>query len=112
MMDVPSICREQSPVAFRHDPNADAQLGEEDTRLEDYLNDKIQTRADLASLASLIQTVELQKKQLEEQVGSRNSLRVACVSELIICIASRCQSQIGTVKTGLCEPQYPDPPTS
>jgi hypothetical protein len=67
-MEVPSICREQSPVAFRHDPKADAELEEVDTRLEDYLNDKIQTRADLASLASLMENVELQKKQLEDQV--------------------------------------------
>ena len=69
-MDVPSICRERSPEAFRHDHISDVSLGEEDTRLEDYLNDKIQTRADLASLASLMENVELQKKQLEDQVGS------------------------------------------
>lgn len=55
-------------MAFRHDPKADAELEEVDTRLEDYLNDKIQTRADLASLASLMENVELQKKQLEDQV--------------------------------------------
>lgn len=68
-MDVPSICRERSPMAFRNDHISDVSLGEEDTRLEDYLNDKIQTRADLASLASLMENVELQKKQLEDQVG-------------------------------------------
>ena len=68
-MEVPSICREQSPVAFHHDPIPDVSLGEGDTRLEDYLNDKIQTRADLASLASLMENVEFQKKQLEGQVS-------------------------------------------
>ena len=88
-------------MAFRHDPSPNPQLGEEDTRLEDYLNDKIQTRADLASLATLMETVELQKKQLEEQVGSRYSLIVACASELMICTASRCQSKIRTVERGL-----------
>ena len=56
-------------MAFRNDHISDVSLGEEDTRLEDYLNDKIQTRADLASLASLMENVELQKKQLEDQVG-------------------------------------------
>lgn len=70
MAEVPSIPRERRSLPFRHDPKSDAQLGEVDTRLEDYLNDKIQTPADLASLASLMENVELQKKQLEEQVGS------------------------------------------
>lgn len=41
---------------------------EKDIRLEDYINDKIQTTADLGNLASLISNVEIQKKQLEEQV--------------------------------------------
>lgn len=68
-MDVPSICREQRSLSFAHDPKADGSHGEADVRLEDYLNDKIQTRADLASLASLMANVELQKKQLEDQVS-------------------------------------------
>lgn len=57
-------------MALLHDPISDISLEEGDTRLEDYLNDKIQTRADLASLATLLENVELQKKQLEEQVSS------------------------------------------
>jgi hypothetical protein len=57
-------------VALLHDPMSDISLEEGDTRLEDYLNDKIQTRADLASLATLMENVELQKKQLEDQVSS------------------------------------------
>jgi RAD50-interacting protein 1 len=71
-MDVPSICREQNPGTFRHDSKSNIPLREGGTRLEDYLNDKIQTRADLASLASLMENVELQKKQLEDQVSSCN----------------------------------------
>lgn len=71
MMEVPSICREQSRVAFRNDFKADGELEEVTARLEDYLNDKIQTRADLASLASLMENVELQKRQLEDQVCYR-----------------------------------------
>ncbi|KAF4630599.1 hypothetical protein G7Y89_g7538 [Cudoniella acicularis] len=42
-------------------------------RLEDYLNDKIQTAADLGGLASLIVNVEIQKKQLEEQLQDARS---------------------------------------
>jgi type IV pilus biogenesis protein CpaD/CtpE len=68
-MDTPLIYRAQSPVAILLDPQTDIPLGEGDIRLEDYLNDKIQTRADLANLASLMKNIELQKKQLEEQVG-------------------------------------------
>ncbi|RFU28387.1 hypothetical protein B7463_g7940, partial [Scytalidium lignicola] len=41
---------------------------ERDIRLEDYINDKIQTAADLGNLASLINNVEIQQKQLENQL--------------------------------------------
>lgn len=49
-------------------PKSDIPLGERDIRVEDYLNDKIQTAADLGDISSLLASVELQKKQLEAQV--------------------------------------------
>jgi hypothetical protein len=64
-----SISRERSPLAILLDPKKDIAVSERDIRLEDYLNDKIQTAADFDSLASLIANVEIQKKQLEEQVS-------------------------------------------
>ena len=48
----------------------DIPLGERDIRVEDYLNDKIQTAADLGDISSLLASVELQKTQLESQVQS------------------------------------------
>lgn len=63
-----SISRERSPVAILLDPARDIPLGERDIRVEDFLNDKIQTIFDLEDLESLIASVETQKQQLEEQV--------------------------------------------
>lgn len=103
-MDAPLIYREQSRVAILHDPQNDTPLGEADIRLEDYLNDKIQTRADLASLASLMQNIELQKKQLEDQVGVYHFWVDPGHYELTTSIARRCQSQIGALEAGLCQP--------
>ena len=40
------------------------------TRVEDYLNDKIQTAADLDSLDSLVQRVKEQQDLLRKQVRS------------------------------------------
>lgn len=65
-----SISRERSPVAILLDPARDIPLGERDIRVEDFLNDKIQTAFDLGNLESLIASVETQKQQLEEQVRS------------------------------------------
>ena len=42
---------------------------DERIRLNDYLDDKIQTTSDFKSLASLIASVEGQRKDLEEQVN-------------------------------------------
>lgn len=42
---------------------------DQDMRLDDYLNDKIQTTSDFKGLASLLASVEGQRKDLEEQVG-------------------------------------------
>jgi hypothetical protein len=66
-----SIIRDRSPLAVLLDPNTDIPLGERDIRLEDYLNDKIQTATDFESLESLIASVEAQKQQLEDQVSNR-----------------------------------------
>lgn len=52
------------------DPNVEIPVGERSIRVEDYLNDKIQIAADLGSLSSLLDNVELKKKQLDDQVSS------------------------------------------
>jgi hypothetical protein len=69
------ISREKSPVAVLLNPQKDIPLGERDIRVEDYLNDKIQTAADLGDISSLLASVELQKKQLETQVLNLYSAR-------------------------------------
>ena len=61
---------DRSPLASLLDPKTDSPLGERDIRVEDYLNDKIQTATDFESLDRLIASVEAQKLQLEDQVGS------------------------------------------
>ena len=61
--------RDTSPVAVLMDPKNDVPASERDMRLEDYLNDRIQTTVDLGGLASLIETVDIQKKQLDQQVN-------------------------------------------
>lgn len=40
-------------------------------RVEDYLNDKIQTHSDLENLDYLLDTVSKQQSLLEQQVSSR-----------------------------------------
>lgn len=74
-MATPSISRERSPVAVLVDPKTEIPLGERDIRLEDYLNDKIQTRSDFANVANLLENVETQKRQLDAQVSVGVSLR-------------------------------------
>lgn len=64
-----SITRDKSPLAVLIDPQRMNPELEKDVRLEDYLNDKIQTSTDFGNLKSLIANVDLQKKQLEKQVG-------------------------------------------
>lgn len=43
-------------------------LSLQDTRVEDYLNDKLQTNADLESLDGLLRDVQHQQSLLKEQV--------------------------------------------
>ena len=69
-MATPSMARDRSPLAVLLDPKTDIPLGERDIRVEDYLNDKIQTSTDMESLESLIVNVEVQKQQLEDQVSN------------------------------------------
>lgn len=45
-----------------------AALSPRDARAEDYLNDQLQTAADLEGLDGLIENVRKQQKLLEEQV--------------------------------------------
>ncbi|CZR64216.1 related to Rad50-interacting protein 1 [Phialocephala subalpina] len=72
-MAAKSIERERSPVAILLDPARDIPSGERDIRVEDFLNDKIQTTSDLGDLESLIASVERQKEQLEEQLQHAQS---------------------------------------
>jgi hypothetical protein len=67
---MPSILRERNSLSALTDPKTDIAPGERDIRMEDYVNDKIQTAADLEDLESLIASVEIQHKLLEEQVGN------------------------------------------
>lgn len=62
-----------APVAVLLDPKSDIPLGEKNVKLDDYLNDKIQTRADFATLPSLLAKVEAQRRDLERQVGTFHS---------------------------------------
>ncbi|APA14121.1 hypothetical protein sscle_12g088910 [Sclerotinia sclerotiorum 1980 UF-70] len=59
---------ERSPKAYLCNPNVDIPLGERNMRVEDWLNDKIQTTADMNSLSSLLENVNAKQKQLEEQL--------------------------------------------
>ncbi|KAL2072197.1 hypothetical protein VTL71DRAFT_11540 [Oculimacula yallundae] len=67
------IGREKSPIAVLLNPEKDIPTGERDIRVEDYLNDKIQTAADLGNISSLLASVELQQKQLETQLRHAKS---------------------------------------
>ncbi len=44
-------------------------MGEPDIRLEDYLDDKLQSTADLENIDALLANVELQHSQLQAQLG-------------------------------------------
>jgi hypothetical protein len=66
---VPLISRERSPVAVLADRHS-IDMGERDIRVDDYLNDKLQTASDFANLDSLIASIETQRIQLQDQVGS------------------------------------------
>jgi hypothetical protein len=54
-----STSKSSTDAAVLVDPKRDVPRGERDIRLEDYLNDKIQTMADLANLSKIIETVEI-----------------------------------------------------
>ncbi|CAG8972621.1 hypothetical protein HYALB_00005390 [Hymenoscyphus albidus] len=63
----------RGPVAVLVDPEDDVPNVEMSVRLDDYLNDKIQTRADFASLPELLVKVEQQTKHLQEQLQDARS---------------------------------------
>ena len=48
---------------------ADIQLSSRATRVEDYLNDKLQTTADLEGLDILLENVQTQQELLKQQVA-------------------------------------------
>lgn len=65
---VPSIGREPSPIAVLANRSS-IDAGERDIRVDDFLNDKLQTSADFEDLDTLIANVETQRAQLQGQVG-------------------------------------------
>lgn len=65
---VPLISRDCSPIAVFADRRS-IDIRERDIRVDDYLNDKLQTASDFANLDSLIASVETQRIQLQDQVG-------------------------------------------
>ncbi|KAF7943217.1 hypothetical protein EAE96_011152 [Botrytis aclada] len=62
------IEQERSPRAYLCNPVDDIPVGERNIRVEDWLNDKIQTTADMTDLSSLLENVEAKKRQLEDQL--------------------------------------------
>lgn len=65
-----SVARnERTPIAVVRN-SSNISEGEHDIRLDDYLNDKLQTAADFQNLDSLIANVEEQRVQLLSQVSS------------------------------------------
>jgi hypothetical protein len=68
-----SITRDKSPLAVLLNPKDNIPRGEKDIRLEDYLNDKIQTGNDFTNLENLIANVDLQKEQLQKQLQDAKS---------------------------------------
>lgn len=65
-----SVARnELSPIAVVRN-RSNISEGEHDIRLDDYLNDKLQTAADFQNLDSLIANVEEQRVQLLNQVSN------------------------------------------
>lgn len=63
------IEQERSPRAYLCNPIDDIPVGERNIRVEDWLNDKIQTTTDMTDLSSLLENVEAKQRQLEEQVS-------------------------------------------
>jgi hypothetical protein len=63
-----SISRERSPIALLADRSS-IEPDERDIRVDDYLNDKLQTIADFEDLDALLANVETQRIQLEDQVS-------------------------------------------
>ncbi len=58
----------RSPVAIISDISQ-VEAGEVDIKVDDYLNDKLQTLADYASVDTLLEQVEIQRVQLDQQVS-------------------------------------------
>ena len=56
--------------------------GDLDVRIEDYLNDKLQTSADLASIDTLLRDLGHQHDLLEKQAGDAKDPRYAHADDL------------------------------
>ncbi|KAG9231031.1 RINT-1 family protein-like protein [Amylocarpus encephaloides] len=60
--------RDSTPTSGLLDPAPDIPRGDMEVRLDDWVNDKFQTRSDFGNLSSLVANVETQKAQLEDQL--------------------------------------------
>ena len=78
-------------IAHQPDPFRHSQKEEQESRVDDYLNDKLQDTADLASIDTLLEDVRGQQALLKQQVlfplPFGNPL-------LIICIVARCTAYV------------------
>lgn len=72
-------------IGSLHGTSSSLSKTDEAMRLDDYLNDKIQTTSDLRGLASLIANVEDQRKSLEEQVSLEPTSCVFLVLMILSC---------------------------
>lgn len=103
-MATPSeIERERSPIAILRDRN-DVHSSEDDIRLDDYLNDKLQTAADFQDLDSLIASVEEQRSQLQSQVCYNLHIELSFIANL--CIAPRCPVEALQIERGRSSPHF------
>lgn len=63
-----------------------------DARVQDYLDDKLQSAADLESLDSLLDTVREQQELLKKQVGGLVECSISCRG-ITLCPVGRCTTR-------------------
>ncbi|KAK6206746.1 RINT-1 family protein [Colletotrichum tabaci] len=68
--DAPIQLQQQQHTAMTTIPDSRAQAGALDIRVEDFLDDKLQSTTDLENLDSLIANVEVQRSQLQTQLDN------------------------------------------
>lgn len=82
---------EQEPIAVLQS-RRDILSSEDDIRLDDYLNDKLQTAADFQNLDNLIASVESQRALLQSQVCLFRITMATCANSLSFKMLNRKQS--------------------